>query len=119
MTSDAAFDAIHRTQSRVIRYGGAMASQTRLFGFGGHRKRGRVPMRVVTVRARDLTRALTPTLAILQRCHLIGNQRVVWHRILDDAGACMTLRAGAHPFSNGQLLRVQYAAVSRMRAERG
>jgi hypothetical protein len=31
----------------------------------------------------------------------------------------MTLRAWAHPFSDGQLLRVQYAEVSRMRAERG
>ena len=73
-------------------------------------------MRVVTVCARDLTRALMPTLAILQRCHLIGNQRVVRHRIFDDTGACMTLRAWAHPFSNGQLLRIQYAEVSRMRA---
>ena len=118
MTSGAAVDAIYRAQSRVIRHSGAMASQTRLFGFGGDHKRRRVPMRIVTISASELTSALAPTLGIFQRCHLIGNQRVVRHRIFDDTGACMTLRAWAHPFGNGKFLRVQYAEISGMRAER-
>src|SRR5215813_7780447 len=65
VTSDAAFDAIYRAQSRVIRNCGAMASQTCLFGFGGQHERWRVAMRIMTVCARDRTRALTPTFAIL------------------------------------------------------
>jgi len=119
MASGAACDPIHRAQTRMIRYGRAMASQTALFGPGDQHRTGGIPMRVVTVCAGHLTRALTPALAVFQRRHLVGNQRVVWHGVFDDAGARMALRAWPHPLGNRQLVRVQYAEVSRAGAERG
>jgi hypothetical protein len=95
-----------------------MASQARFFGPGDQHGARRILMRVVTVYARDLTRALTPALAVFQRRHLIGNQRVVRHGIFDDTGARVTLPAWLHPLGNGQLDRVPHREVWRVGGER-
>src|SRR5579862_5877307 len=116
---DAACPAIHRTQTRMILDGYAMASQTSLFGSCFEHRAGRVLMRVVAVGARDLTPALTPALAIHQGRHLVGNQCVVRHGVFDDTGTRVALRAGAHPLGERQALRIQDAQVSRVRVDRG
>ncbi len=118
MTPDAASDPIHRAQTRMIRYFRAMTSQTRCFGSGDEHRSGRIPMRVVTICARNLTRALTPALSIFQCHHLGGNERIVRHSVFDEDDARMTLRAWPHLVGNRQFVRVQYAEVSRVSAER-
>src|ERR1700691_114251 len=119
MASHATCDSIYRAQTRVLRYGRAMASQARFFGPGDQHTTRRVLVRVVTVCTRDLTPTLAPALAVFQRRHLIGNERVVGHGVLNDTGSRVTLRAWPHPLGNGQLARVQYAEVSRVAADRG
>jgi len=96
-----------------------MASQTRFFGPGDQHGSGRIAVRVVTIRARDLAPALPPALAAFQRGHLIGNQYIVGHGVFDDTGARVTLRAGPHSLGHRQLAGVEYAQVARVRAGRG
>src|SRR5271165_2059328 len=64
MTRDAAADPVHRAQARMIRHGGAMATQTRFFAPSYQHGVRRVLMRVVTVGAGDLTGALTPAFTV-------------------------------------------------------
>src|SRR5437588_13030492 len=102
----------------MISYCRDMTSQTRFFGPGDQHRPGRILMRVMAVYARDPTRAFTPALAILQCRHLIGNEQVMWQGICDQTGALVTVGTWPYSLGDGQRLRVQYAEVSRLRAER-
>ena len=111
MTADTATDAIDGTQAGVLRDAGAMAACAGLFAAGHNHGTGSILMRIVTVGAGDFSAALTPALAVLQGRYLIGNQQVVGHRVFDETGAGVTLRAGPHALGRGQFVRVQYAQV--------
>ncbi len=120
VTFNTARSLIYRTQAGAICYRHPMASQTCFFRPGHQLRMRRIPVRVVAVHARDLSAALAPAFIVFHRRHLIGNQRVVRHRILDHiCSPGMTLRAWPHLVGDRQLFRIQYGEISRVGAEGG